>query len=192
MNKPADNDALTQTELGFVVASTLHKLEHVSNFHVKERRKHFRITNIIVIGISLLLFFIALVNVFFLYDFYKSTMKIIGITHDLDNTVVQITSQMDDINHTLAKYNQHMGHMKGMYEDINSISTVMPSMSSNLSDIQYSVMGMNSVMKFVNKDIHLIDVNLQHMTHNVSLMGGNIYQIAKPISKFNKFNKFMP
>lgn len=65
------------TELGDQISSSLYKLEHISDHHVKERRNHFRSTNNFVAIISALILIIAGLNLYNLYYFYDDTMEII-------------------------------------------------------------------------------------------------------------------
>ena len=81
------SDSLKESDLGILVSSTLHKLETISDHHVKERRKNFRITNVLVFIVSALLLIIGVINMYYLYGFYQSTMRIINTVHELDSTV---------------------------------------------------------------------------------------------------------
>jgi len=181
----AKQDALKDSELGFLVSSTLHKLEHISDHHVKERRKHFRITNLVVYIVSVLLLLIAVVNMFYLYDFYTNTIRIINTTHQLDKTVVVISSNMKKIEQNMDKYTKHMASMEDVYKDVSSISSVMPEMQNSMSTLQYSMSDMNKIMAFVNRDVQLIDFHLKGMTNKVSNLGIDMYKIARPMGKFN-------
>jgi len=180
-----EQDALKNSQLGFLVSSTLHKLEHISDHHVKERRKHFRITNFIVYIVSALLVIIGIINMFYLYDFYNNTMRIITTTHALDETVITITNNMNQMDHTMSKMNTHMSSMQGVYQDVSSISSVLPKMQNTMSGFEVDMSNMNKIMDFVNRDIQLIDYHLNDMTAKVSNLGVNMYRIAKPIGMFN-------
>ncbi len=183
----ASEDSLKQSELGILVASTLHKLESISDHHVEERRKNFRITNVVVFVVAALLLIIGIINMFYLYHFYQSTMRIIKTTHDLDMTVELIGKNMQQIDHTMGRFNTHIASMNGIYDDISTISYIMPEMHNSMSTLQLNMSNMNDVMGFVNKDIQLIDFHLQGMNYKVANMGGDIYQLAKPIGMFNRF-----
>jgi GTP1/Obg family GTP-binding protein len=179
------NDALQDSELGFLVSSTLHKLEHISDHHVTERRKGFRITNIMVIIVSILLFLIATINMYYLYYFYDDTIRIIKTTHSLDNTVLKITRSMKNMNENMAKFNKHMDSMPAVYENMASMSHLLPKMNSSMLSIKTDMQNMNHVMVFVNRDIQLIDFHLYSMTGKVRHIGGNMNQLAKPMGMFN-------
>ncbi|MFK5986818.1 MAG: hypothetical protein QM479_15535 [Pseudomonadota bacterium] len=181
----AKDDALQNSELGFLVSATLHKLEHISDHHVKERRKHFRITNLVVSIVSGLLFLIAVANMYYLYDFYNNTMRIISTTHTLDNTVLDITRTMDEMKNKMVKFNQHMASMPIVYKDISGITAVMPEMQNSMSALQNNIYEMNKIMRFVNRDIQLIDFHLHIMTRKVSNMGVNMFHLARPMGMFN-------
>ncbi len=180
-------DILSQTELGKIVAQTLHKLEYISDHHVKERRKNFRITNMIVLTISFLLVIIAMINVLYLYDFYDSTMRILDTTHHLDDTVVKISNSMVTITEAMMRYNQHMQSMQYIYQDMDSLAQTIPQMQSSLSAIRQQMSQTERLLLLVNRDIQLIDTDLHQMSYQVSLMGGNIHEMAKPMDKFNSF-----
>ncbi|MFK5893222.1 MAG: hypothetical protein QM504_08385 [Pseudomonadota bacterium] len=180
-----EQDALKNSQLGFLVSSTLHKLEHVSDHHVQERRKHFRVTNFFVFIVSALLMIIAIVNMFYLYGFYQNTLRIIKTTHALDNTVIDISKSMNKIKQSMGKFNTHMSSMEGVYSDVSSISSVMPDMQKSMSSFQSNMNKMNRVMEFVNRDIQLIDFHLKGMTNSVSNLGSDMYKIARPMGMFN-------
>jgi len=180
-----EQDTLKNSPLGFLVSSTLHKLEHISDHHVKERRKHFRITNFIVYIVSALLVIIGIINMFYLYDFYNNTMRIIATTHALDETVILITNNMDQMDYTMGKMNTHMSSMQGVYQNVSSISSILPKMQSTMLGFKGDMSDMNNTMEFVNRDIQLIDFHLNDMTGKVSNLGVNMYKIARPIGMFN-------
>ncbi len=180
-----NDDALKNSQLGFLVSSTLHKLEHISDHHVSERRKGFRITNMLVMIVSGCLLLIAIVNMYYLYNFYNDTMRIIKTTHTLDETVIDITSSMANMNKNMAKFNAHMDSMPGVYDNISSITKLMPEMNTSMHSIQTNMENMNDVMAFVNRDIQLIDFHLHTMTNRVRHIGGNMYQLARPMGMFN-------
>jgi len=179
------DDALKGSDLGLLVSSTLHKLEHISDHHVKERRGHFRVTNTIVIIVSVLLLLIACINMYYLYHFYIDSKRIIDTAHGLDDTVLIISKSMKKITGKMEKFSQHLDSMPAVYDDISSLTEVMPTMQKTMVDFQMNVKQMNTVMNFVNKDIQLIGFHLSTMTQKVSYMGSNIQQLAKPMGMFN-------
>jgi len=187
MDNQAQQDLLKNTELGLQVSSTLKKLEYISDHHVKERRKHFRLTNVFVKIISSLLLLIGLVNIYYLFVFYQSTMSIIKTTHQLDETVVDITSTMNLINQSIGNFETYMRDMPDINQEMTAISSILPKIAKSMNNVHGNMEKMNGVMSLVNQDLHYIDFHIQGMTSNVNNLNINIHKIAEPMGKFNSF-----
>ena len=184
-NQKIKTENLKDSDLGLLVSSTLHKLEHISDHHVKERRHHFRITNIYVGIISALILIIAVFNLYYIYDFYKETMNIINTIHALDDTVKIISDDMVQVTSTMAKFKSHMGNMQGIYADVSSMSDVMPLMENNMSGVKTDMGHLNQNMQEISSDMSMIDFHLKNMSGNVTHMEKNIHDMARPMGKFN-------
>lgn len=183
--KSKEEDSLINSGIGILVSSSLYKLEHISDLHVKERRRHFRITNIFVWIVSVLIFLIAVFNLYNIYYFYDETMEIIDTIHGLDNTVNDIGQTMKQITLSMSKFNNSMESMEGVYSDVASMSEVMPLMQSNMSDAGVDISYLNQNMSAISMDMNVIDYHLKSMLGNVMHIEQNIHQIAKPMGKFN-------
>jgi|GEM_PF-3115837 len=185
-HKPVDEfDNLKNTELGLLVSSCLFRLEHISDHHVKERRRHFRVTNMIVAIISSLILIIAVFNLYYIYDFYKETMHIIQNIHDLDDTVKIISVSMDQVTTSMGNMKDDMNHLQGVYGDVSSMSGTMPTMQENMSALTSDMVHLNQSMHHISSDMQVIDFHLKSMSGNVTQMEHNIYDMARPMGKFN-------
>jgi len=184
-NNINDEDRLANSGIGILVSSSLYKLEHISDHHVKERRRSFRITNIFVGIISALIFLIAVVNLYNIYYFYDETMNIINMTSNLNQTVMDISANMNQITTSMQKVNQHMNSMEGVYEDVASMSAVLPLMQNNMSAIGVDVAYFNQNMDIISGNMNVIDYHLKNMSTNVRHIEHNIWQISEPMGKFN-------
>ena len=178
-------DQLVNTELGSLISSSLYKLEHISNHHVKERRRHFRITNIFVMVFSTLILIIAAFNLYYIYDFYDETRNIVKTVSDLDHTVKNISVSMVKVTGSMAQFKEHMDSLEGIHADVSSMSNTMPLMQSNMAIIETDMGKLNQNMTGISADMTMIDNNLRGMSGNVSNMGHNIYEMSKPAGKFN-------
>jgi len=178
-------DNLKNTELGFLVSSCLYRLEHISDHHVKERRRHFRITNIIVAIISAFILIIAVFNLYYIYDFYKETMNIVTTIHDLDDTVKVISLSMDQVTVSMGNMKNDMTYMQGVYVDVSAMSDTMPLMQDNMAILRVDMGAMNQSMQQISTDMYAIDYHLKSMSGNVTQMEHNIYDMARPMGKFN-------
>ncbi|MBF0265271.1 MAG: methyl-accepting chemotaxis protein [Gammaproteobacteria bacterium] len=185
METQPPQDLFKNTELGLQVSSTLRKLEYISDHHVKERRKHFIITNIFVKIVSGFLLIIGLVNIYYLFDFYQSTMNIIETTHRLDETVVDITSTMNLIDKSVSTFEYYMKDMPNINDQMKEISGILPDISQSMNNVHGNMQKMNSVMSLLNHDLNYIEFHVQSLTTNVNNLNFNIHNIAEPMGKFN-------
>ncbi|MCU7837261.1 MAG: hypothetical protein KZQ83_18710 [gamma proteobacterium symbiont of Taylorina sp.] len=181
----SDEDRLANSGIGILISSSLYKLEHISDHHVRERRRSFRITNIFVGVVSALIFLIAVVNLYNIYYFYDETMSIINTTHDLNNTVIDIAANMNQITGSMLNINHHMASMEGVYVDVASMSDIMPLIQNNIADVGQDVAYFNRNMSAISGNMNVIDHHLKSMSGNVMHIEHNIQQIAEPMGKFN-------
>lgn len=175
------------SDLGEQISSSLYKLEHISDHHVKERRHHFRMTNIFVGIMTGLILMIAGLNLYNLYYFYGDTMVIIDSVNGLDSTVVDISKNMENVALTMKKINVHMAYMDAMYSDIGSMSKTMPLMQQNMFSVGYNMGELNNTMGAINGDMEVIDHHVKNMSSHVGNMRHNVHQMARPMGKFNQF-----
>lgn len=178
-------DKLKDTDLGLLISSCLYKLEHISDHHVQERRRNFRVTNLIVGVISAFILIIAVFNLYYIYDFYMETMKIVNNIHDLDDTVKIISSDMQVITQSMTEFNKHMSSMQGITQDVQAMSGQLPLMQQSLGGIYGDMSALNRSMGQINQSMLSIDNDLKHMSGNVGQMGRSIYEMSVPMSKFN-------
>ncbi len=184
-NENTFNDALRDQKIGSIVSSSLYKLEHISNHHVKERRKSYRITNLFVITVAIFILMIAVANLYNLHGFYNETIVIVDTVNSLDSTVETISSSMISVTASMEKINRHVKDMEGVYLDVSAISGVMPLMQNNMALVGGDMGSINNGMDGINKNMNAIDFHLKSMSSNVSRIRYNIRQISEPMGKFN-------
>lgn len=179
------DDVLIDQKLGALITSSLYKLEYISNHHVKERRRNFRITNIFVMVISALIFIIAVANLYNLNGFYNETTAIVDTVIKLDSTVEVISENMNSIAGSMKKIDRNMEHMEGIYTDIHSISGILPSMQGNMALVGNDMGSVNPGMKGMNENMSAVGFHLNNMSINVSRIRYSVHQMAEPMGKFN-------
>ena len=184
-NENMTNDALSEQKIGALISSCLYKLEYISDHHVKERRRHFRITNIFIVIVSALILIIAASNLYNLLDFYDETNLILNSVNNLDKTVENVSTSMKSITVSMGKINAHMTHMEGVYQDISSIGEVLPLMQENMVYIGKDMGGLNQNMHGITKDMGAIDHHISNMSGNVSGIRYNVKQMSDLAGPFN-------
>ncbi len=182
-----DNGNFKDSDLADQISSSLHKLEFISDHHVKERRNHFRKTNVFVFVISGLILVIAVLNLYNMYYFYNDSMAIINTVNQLDHTVDDISANMVSISSSMKGINTHMEYMDDVYYDVSSMSDTMPSMRISMSDMGENMGNLNDTIGTINGDMTVINYHLKSMSSNVTGMEYNVHQMSRPIGKFNQF-----
>jgi len=184
-NENSAEDGLRDQKLGALISSSLYKLEYISDHHVKERRKSFRITNIFVMVVSAFIFIIAAANLYNLNGFYDETLIIVDTVRELDNTVDVIADNMVSVTGSMKEISRHVGHMEGIYSDVSSIASVLPLMQGSMTLIGNDMGRVNPSMKGMSQDMNVVGFHLNNMSINVSRIRYSVHQMADPMGKFN-------
>jgi hypothetical protein len=186
-DKQTSTNENIENSLNGQLSASLYRLEHISDHHLKERRHHFRITNIFVWVISSCILVIAGLNIYHLYSFYKESIVIIDTVDNLDMTVVNIAKNMKNISSSMSSINNDMAHLDDIYGDIASMSNRMYLMRNSLASVGNDIGVLNGTIYIMNQNVDGIDFYLRHMSDNMGYMGYNVQQISRPMGMFNRF-----
>ncbi|PLX63346.1 hypothetical protein [Sedimenticola selenatireducens] len=170
-----------------VLVEVVARLGRETQLHLDERHRHFWITNVVTIVISLLLVVLAVFNVYYVKVLHGDLNGIVYNMGSMHTNLRQITGDMTGI----AGHVQIIGNS---IQYMDSINTHTAGISRHLPEIAASMAGMVVEVDAISQDMELmkqgmlnIEQRTGHMTGNVSIMRENVRQMSRPMGVMNPF-----
>lgn len=174
-------------QLKALIYTTLSKLESTTYRHRSEREYHMRRTNIMVVITTFILFLIGSFNIYYIYHFYHDSLKIVENMGRINDTVVQVTLNMDQMTATMETFWENITLMEDIDSSTATIAATMPSVRNNMNGMLQNMSIINQDMGQMSNDMAVIDNRFSHVNSGVHYMKGNVRQISKPMGLMNPF-----
>ena len=113
-----------------VMIEVFARLGRETQIHLDERHRHFKITDTVIIGISILLTIVAVFNVYYVHILYQDLSGIVSSMDSMHDSLQQVKGDMVSITNSIGNFNQHMAHMDSINNHISSLGETMPSVGS--------------------------------------------------------------
>ena len=163
------------------VVEVIARLGRETQLHLDERHRHFRITDGVIIAISLLLAILAVVNVYFVRVLYEDLDGIVSTMESMHNHLVDVDGDMSVITKHMASFDRHMNHMGPIEAHVSALADKLPIVRAHMHGISGDMQTMNQSMELVGRGMTVIDQRVHAMTGGVANMRENVRQIARPI-----------
>jgi phosphoribulokinase len=167
------------------IVEVMARLGRETQFHIDERHRHFKITDAVIIGISLLLVVLAVVNIYYVRVLYK----------DLDGTVVtmeamyrklrDVDDDMKIITEYFGTFEAHMQYMEPMDANITALARTLPPMRGSMVEMATDMASIDSEMGLVQQAMVNMDQRMGQMGGGITIMRANSWQMAKPMGMMN-------
>lgn len=168
-----------------VMIEVFARLGRETQIHLDERHRHFKITDAVIIAISVLLTIVAVFNVYYVHILYQDLSGIVSSMDSMHGNLQQVKGDMISITQSVGKFNQHMEHMDSINRNMANIATTMPSVGSNMSSISDSIILIETDMGMLSGGMTNIEQRFGQMTNSVTIMRENVRQISGPMGFMN-------
>lgn len=169
------------------VVEVIARLGRETQFHLDERHRHFRITDGVILIISLLLVILAVFNVYYVRILYKDLDGIVGNMEAMYAHLRDVDTDMADIAKKMDAFDRHTSHMTAINDHMASLAGTLPGIRSNMSDITASTADIQQSMDLVARGMVIIDQRVNLMTGSVAVMRENVGQFARPMGNMMPF-----
>jgi uncharacterized protein YoxC len=157
------------------------RLGRETQFHLDERYRHFKITDGVIVVVSLFLAILAIFNVYYVWVLSQNLNGIVSNMDSMHQNMQVIKEDMINITNRVSSFDRDMQHMDKIAGNMGSLTTSMGSVSGSMGNISESMQLIDHDMHLMSQGMTNIDGRFITMTHNVSIMRENTRKIAKPM-----------
>lgn len=169
------------------IVEVMARLGRETQFHLDERHRHFRITDAVIVGISLLLVVLAIFNIYYVRVLYKDLDVTVQTMEAMHKKLRDVDDDMKVITVHFGEFDQHMRFMDPIDDNIASLRQTLPPMYGNMQAMAADMATINADMGLVQQAMLNVDQKMQHMGGGVAVMRANSWQLAKPMGLMNSF-----
>lgn len=171
------------------IVQVIARLGRETQLHLDERYRHFRITDAVIIIISLLMVVLAVFNVYYVRVLYVELNGIVANMDTMDDHLRGIDDDMSVITQRMDAFDGHIAHMEPIHDDMETLADILPEIRSSMHGISQDMTGIEQSMGLVGEGMGVIDQRVYLMTSGVATMRQNVRQIARP---FGGVGSFLP
>ena len=114
------------------IIQVMARLGRETQLHLDERHRHFKVTDKVIMIISLLLILLAFVNVYYVTVLYQDLNGIVGNMDSMYRNLSRVDRDMDVIAQRVQRFDQHIQRMTPITAHMAAITEVMPHLSRNM------------------------------------------------------------
>ncbi len=157
------------------------RLGRETQLHLDERHRHFRVTDAIIIVVSLIIAIIAIFNVYYIYVLSQGFNGIVDNMDSMHEHLIVVNNDMISITDKMEIFTGHMEHMDNIELNMGSLTDSMGSVTGSMHNITGSIGLMEQEMALMSAGMSNIDYRAGSMAGSVSVMRENTRQMARPM-----------
>jgi methyl-accepting chemotaxis protein len=169
------------------IVAVMARLGRETQLHLDERYRHFRITDAVIIAISLVLVIAAVVNVYYVRVVYKDLDGIVSNMDSMHRKLVAVNDDMTVIADRFSRVAGHIEHMQPINAHVAGLAGTVPGIREDMDRVSGTMQSIEQNMGRLGRSMGAIDMRVQQMTGGVAVMRENVVQIARPMGKMNPF-----
>jgi hypothetical protein len=150
-----------------------------------EREKHFKITDTVIVVVSLLLIILAVVNVYFVRVLYQDMGNIVGSMESMMQRIDQVDADMVVVADHVDSFSKHMRHMSAITRHVTAVTQRLPEMRKDMVSMALSMDLIHADMSLLRLAVGSITPSMVQMTQNISIMRHDVHDVAGPMGTLN-------
>ena len=170
-----------------MVVEAVGRIGRETQLHLDERHRHFWITNLLIISISMLLVVVAIFNVYYIRVLYQDLSGIVFNMDSMHHHLRVVKGSMDEITGKVESFDRHMSHMDQINLHTASMSKSLPRIATAMNEMSGEVHAIRGEMAVMQGAMTNIDQRVGHMIGSVASIRENVRQIARPMGAMNPF-----
>ncbi len=167
------------------IVEVMARLGRETQLHMDERVEHFKITDTAIRRVSILLLFVAVVNIYLVWVLSRNLDGIVQNMDSMQARLIQVDRDMTDIAKTVEKFDSHITYLHIIAANIGSMTTNMPLIRQSTDGMTYSLQNIETNMSGMSASIWDIDNNMKYMGGGISGMQNNVRQFSRPMGIMN-------
>lgn len=170
-----------------MVVEAVGRIGRETQLHLDERHRHFWVTNLLIVVISILLVVVAIFNVYYIRVLYQDLSGIVFNMDSMHQHLRVVKGSMDEITTKVESFDHHMLNMDQINQHTASMSQSLPRIATAMHEMSGEVHSIRNEMAVMQGAMTNIDQRVNHMIGSVAGMGDNVRQIARPMGAMNPF-----
>jgi hypothetical protein len=169
------------------IVEVMARVGRATQFHIDERYRHFQITDLVTLIISVLLIVLAAWNVYHVRILYKDMDGIVGNMESMYGHLRDVDADMSLITRQMLAFDRHTSHMEGINTHMKELSASMPQIRANMTAMTRDTSSIEKNMALVSQAMILVDQRVHLMGGGVAGMRENMRQFARPMGGMMPF-----
>jgi hypothetical protein len=161
------------------------RLGRETQLHLDERHRHFKITDKVILVISVLLVLLACINVYYVSVLYRDLDGIVNNMDSMYTNMERVEKDMHLIADRVSRFDRHMAHMSPIADDMGVMGDLMPSIRGDMDNMTGEIDVIESNMRHMTDAMGGISVQMQQITGGMGAMRQNVNQISGPMGALN-------
>ncbi len=167
------------------IVEVMARIGRETQITLDEREHHFRITDTVIVVISILLVVLAVFNLYYVRVLYKDLDRIVGNMESMVTRLNRVDHDMGLVVGYVAAFETHMQQMTPITGHVVQMTGRLPSMREDMSLMAESMRLINQDMSLLRQAVGTITPNMMQMTGNIARMRQDVRLIADPMGAFN-------
>jgi hypothetical protein len=169
------------------IVEVMARLGQATQYHIDERYRHFRITDLVIYATSALLVVLAVFNIYYIRTLYTDLTGIVANMDSMHERLKVTEQDMSVVAGHMATMDRTMGHMEPIHGHMVSLARTMPEIRVDMHDIAGDVGTIEREMATLGTGMVVIDARTREMLLPVSTMRENVRQFGGPMGMMNPF-----
>jgi uncharacterized protein YoxC len=161
--------------------SDMQKLE--SQLEMITTRSHsiYKRTTIIMRTVFYSIGFLTLLNFYFLFDFGKNILVMIGNMEDMYELFGHVTAEVNTITKDVVSMSGNVELIPQISQKMSSMNDTVTQMTGNINTMQGNVSGMNEDVASINQNMTDMSGRFENVNRNMDVMVNNVNQMSRSI-----------
>ncbi|MCB1972930.1 MAG: hypothetical protein KDE65_00005, partial [Burkholderiaceae bacterium] len=121
------------------IVQVMARLGRETQLHLDERHRHFKMTDKVILVISVLLVMLACVNVYYVTVLYQDLNGIVDNMDSMYRNLSRVDRDMDLIAQRVQRFDRHIQRMTPITANIEAMTAVMPNLRGNMQNMQATI-----------------------------------------------------
>ena len=169
------------------IVEVMARLGQATQYHIDERYRHFKITDIVIYVTSALLVVLAMFNIYYIQVLYNDLQEIVvtmDSMHDklrgIDGDMAAIAQQMDSMDWRIANMEPIAAHMTSIGSNMPRIGDAMDAITTHVGTIDRDMAPLGHGMLVIDQRVH-------GMLGAVAAIRNSVHQFTGPMGTMNPF-----
>ena len=167
------------------IVEVMARIGRETQLTLDERERHFKITDAVIVVISVLLIILAVVNIYYVRVLYQDLDRIVGNMESMVTRLKRVDHDMSAVADHVDVFEQKLRNMGPLTAHVTAVTGRLPEMRKDMTAMARGMNLINQDMGLLLQAVSTITPNMVQMTGNIARMRVDVGRIADPMGAFN-------